>query len=403
MKRIFAPLAVLLMLAPAASAELFILSGGGRLTGELLNPNESPRKQYVIQAAEGAKLTLDASQVKKVARLRPGEAEYEQLAPTCPDTAEAQWKLAQWCLEHKLSVQRQAHLRRVVELNPDHAEARRALGYNRVNGNWVTQDELMAKRGYVRHNGKWMLQQEIEIADKKRKVVVAQQDWCQKLKLWRGWLGTNRDEQARANIAAIKDPEAVKGLAMGLNDDNDPQVRLLFAKALGKLEVAEAARALAIAAIYDPVEELRLTCLDFLQTRRRPDVVAYFAGKLRDKDNVVVNLAGAALGQMKDPSAIGPLIDALITWHKFKIVTGNSAPGGIGASFGKGANGGGGTGLSMNNGPKFIKRNIPNQAVLDALVTLTGRNFNFDKDAWRYWYASQKKTHEALDARRDAK
>ena len=42
-------------------------------------------------------------------------------------------------------------------------------------------------------------------------------------------------------------------------------------------------------------------------------------------------------------------------------------------------------------------------AIRAALVTLTGRNFNFDKQAWKYWYAAQKKSPDALDARRDSK
>ena len=87
--RILASLAVLLVLGSAASAEVFVLADGGRVTGDLLNPKESPRKQYVIQADDGAKVTLDASQVKKVVRSRPDEAEYERIAPTYADMAAA--------------------------------------------------------------------------------------------------------------------------------------------------------------------------------------------------------------------------------------------------------------------------------------------------------------------------
>ena len=57
----------------------------------------------------------------------------------------------------------------------------------------------------------------------------------------------------------------------------------------------ETERALTIAAIDDASEEVRLTCLDYLKTKKRPDVVAYFVGKLKAKDNVTVNLAGVAL------------------------------------------------------------------------------------------------------------
>jgi hypothetical protein len=401
MKQILALLVVLFLLSPAA-ADVFVLSGGGRLTGELLNPDQSPRKQYVIQTPD-AKITLDASRVKKILRPRSGEAEYERIAPTYPDTAAGQWELAQWCRDHKLTVQRQAHLRRVIELDPNHAEARRVLGYNRVDGQWVTYDEVMAKRGYERRNGRWVLPEEAKIADDKKKLESAQQEWFQKLKMWRGWLGADRDQQARSNIAAITDPDAVRALATGLNEDRDPQTRMLYVEALAKIDAAEAARALAIASIYDDVEEVRLTCLDHLQAKRRPDVVSYFIGKLRDKksSNEIINLAAVGLGRMKDPAAIGPLIDVLVTRHKFKI----AQPGGDGAmspSFGKGSNGGS-SGLSVGGRPKYIYRDISNPAVLDALVAITGRNFNYDKEAWISWYASQKRAPEQIDSRRDAK
>jgi hypothetical protein len=277
------------------------------------------------------------------------------------------------------------------------------LGYHQVDGQWVTYDETMTKRGYVRHNGKWMLPQEWQIAEDKKKVEAAQQEWFQKLKRWRNWLGTDRDQQARLSIVAITDPDAVRALATGLRDEKDPQTRKLFVDALAKIDASEAARALAIAAVYDDVEEMRLTCLDHLQTKRRPDVVSYFIGKLTPKknSNEVINLAAVGLGRMKDPAAIGPLIEALVTRHKFKVVQ----PGGEGSmspSFGKGP-GGGGTGLSMGGGPKYISRDISNPAVLDALVALTGRNFNFDKEAWQSWYASQKRAPDKGDARRDGK
>jgi hypothetical protein len=399
MTRILAPLAVLLMLASAASADVFVLAGGGRLTGELLNPNESPRKQYVVQPAEGEKVTLDAAQVKKVLHPRPEEAEYERRAPSCPDTVEAQWELAQWCRDHKLSAQRQIHLRRVIELDPDHAEARRVMGYTKVDGKWVTHDERMTERGYVKHNGKWMLKQEVEIAENKQKIDSAQQEWGQKVKRWRSWLGTERDQQARDGIDSIDNPAAAKALAMGLRDEQDSQTRILFAHALGKIDAPDGAQALAIAAVYDPAVEVREACLDHLQGKRRPDVVNYFVGKLSPKKatNDIINLAAVALGRMKDPSAVGPLIEALVTTHRFKV----AKPGGEGAtstSFGKG-----GTGMSMGGGPRFVYQTFQNQAVLDALVAITGRNFNFEKQAWKYWFSSQKKAPDVIDARRDDK
>lgn len=302
------------------------------------------------------------------------------------------------------TAQREVHLRRVIELEPNHAEARHALGYSQIDGQWATRTEVMTQRGYRLYKGQWKLPQEIELAENKRKQEAAQQEWMQKLKRWRGWLGSDRQQQACENIRTIHDPMAVKGLAMGLRNDSAPPARLLYIEALAKIDTPEAAKALAIASISDPVEEVRLTCLDRLQDKKRPEVVAYYVGKLKDKDNPVVNLAAIGLGRMKDPSAIGPLIDALVTVHKFKI----AKPGGdnaMGGTFGTGPHGsgapGGGVGMSAGGGPTIIHQSIPNQAVLDALVALTGQNFNFDKQAWKYWYAAQKKPPASLDARRD--
>ncbi len=380
------------------------MTGGGRIVGELLNRDESPRQQYVVQVADGAKVTLDAAQVRQVLRPRADETEYERIRPTYADTAAAQWELAQWCREHRLTAQRELHLRRVIELDPNHAEARHALGYSQIDGKWATRKEVMTQRGYQLYKGQWKLPQEIELAEGKRKLEAAQQEWMQKLKRWRGWLGSDRQAQACENIRGINDPMAVKGLAMGLRNDSAPPARMLYVEALAKIDTPEAAKAMAIASISDRVEEVRLTCLDRLQVKKRPEVVAYYVGKLKDKDNQVVNLAAIGLSRMKDPSTIGPLIDALITVHKFKI----AKPGGdnaMGGTFGTGPRGSGspsgGTGMSAGGGPTIIHQNISNQAVLDALVVLTGQNFNFDKQAWKYWYAAQKKPPPSLDARRD--
>jgi hypothetical protein len=403
MKSTVTALAALMILLGAlgtASAEVFLLLHGGRVAGVLVNRDESPRKKYVVQVADGVQVTLDAAQVQKVLRPRADEAEYERIAHTYPDTAAGQWELALWCRDHKLAAQRETHLRRVIELEADHAEARRALGYSRIDGQWTTQDELMTKRGLVKYKGQWKYPQEIEILENKRKSETAQQEWCQKVKRWRGWLGTDRHEQARQNIRTITDPVAIKALTLGLRDDQDPHARLLFVEALSKIDTTETARALAIAAIYDDVEEVRLNCLDYLQTKPRPEVVAYFAGKLKDKDNLVVNLAALGLGRMKDPSAVGPLIDAVVTTHTFKVAN-PGGEGGTNAAFGSGPGGRpAGGGLSVGGGPKYIRRPIPNQTVLDALVALTHRNFNFDKQAWKYWFAAQKKSPDAIDARR---
>jgi hypothetical protein len=285
-------------------------------------------------------------------------------------------------------------LKRIIELDPNQPDARRALGYVQIDGQWTTQDKAMIERGYKRYKNSWKLPQEIELLESKAKLESARQEWFQNIKRWRGWLGTDRDAQARENFSNISDPMAVKALLVNLRGDRFVPAKLIYVEALAKINSPEAAMCLAVASMEDPVVEVRQTCLDRLQTEKRPNVVAYYVSKLRAKDNPTVNLAGAALGRMKDPSAVGPLIDALVTTHKFKIpkAGGDNS---MSTSFGSG-----GGGLSVGGGPTIISKQFPNQSVLDALTAITGVNFAFDQAAWKGWFAAQKKP-ETIDARRD--
>ncbi len=383
--------------AASCPADVFVLRSGGRIDGELLNPDENPRERFVVRIDGGGTVTLQAGQVQQILRARPEEAEYQRLRPSYPDTVEGQWALAEWCLENRLLDQRQQHLQRIIELEPDHGEARRALGYSQFDGQWMTQDEVMADRGYLRYQGRWRTRQEIELLERNRELETAQKEWYVKINRWRDWLATDRAGQARQNLLAIDDPLAARALADRLADAPHPQARILFAEVLAKLGTPEARQALAQAAIDDPVEEVRLSCLDYLKPTNDPTINAFFVGQLKSKDNVIVNRAGIALSYVGNESAIGPLIDALITTHTYRV--GSQSGGNMSMSFPTGGTPGGG-GIAMNQKPKVIRKQIRNQAVLEALVGLSGQNFSYDQRAWQYWHASQRRRVD-VDTRRD--
>ncbi len=383
----------------AARSEVFVLHNGGRVEGELLNPDQSPRKEYVVRLAGGGQVTFDAAMVEQKLYQDPAEIEYEKIKPGYPDTVEGQWALAEWCLNNHLVPQRKVHLGRIIQLDPNHAEARRALGFSQINGEWKTQEEVMISRGYRMYKGRWRLPQEIDLMEKKDKEETAEREWFAKVRMWRGWLGTSKDGQARKNFASIDDPSAVRALTTNLENEGAEDVRKLYIEVLARINTADAVTALAERSMVDPVQEVRLTCLDYLKKERRPGVVAYYVGKLKSKDNLVIRRAAVGLAHMDDPSAIGPLIDALVTVHSFKVTTPT-----FNNSFGTGPGGSGlpgGGGFGFGGGPKIVKRTYYNQEVRDALVSITkGVNYDFNVGAWKAWYSQQKK-RGALDARRD--
>lgn len=389
---LFATAAVLLACGPAGADEIFVLTQGGRIVGQLLNPDQVPRETFEIRTSAGSTITLDRDQVKERVHQRPEEAEYDKIRPHYPDTVDAQWELAEWCRERQLLSQREKHLLRIVELSPDHEKARRALGYSKSGDKWTTREEKMSARGFVWHSGKWRLPQAIEMLEAEKESKAAEGRWQQDIRRWRGWLASGKATMARQQFLAIKDPYAVKILALALNDEPNPKIRLLFVESLARIGTPQALRVLALWAMEDPSEDVGMTCLDYLKGHEDP--VTYFVSRLGSSDNVQINRAAFALQQMEDRTAIRPLIDALVTSHKHKVTVGS---GQTSASFGNNGSGG----LSMGSKTKMVVENRQNPAVLKALVALAdGPNLGFSIPAWKSWYSSQRRPAQ-LAGRRD--
>jgi hypothetical protein len=378
----------------AARGEVFELRGGGRVTGRLVNPDELPRKTYVIETLSGGQVTLAADDVVKRTALGPRETEYEKLRAECPDTVDGHWRLAEWCRENFLTARREEHLRRILQLDPNHKDARAVLGYIPVDGSWKLRREVNESRGLKWYRGRWRTKQEVEVIQRKEDRTKGRQKWYGLLKRYRTWLDDARAEQGRQAIMAINDPAAVAALDYYLSKEELREVKTLYIEVLSRLNTPEAVKALTDCSLEDNDEEVRLRCLDHLKEEKRPEVVADFIQSLKAKDNVILNRAAVGLSYMKDRSAIEPLINALVTTHRYRQGQGN--PGQIGAGFSQGS-----AGLNVGSQPKWARVTHQNQAVLDALTSLTGGvNFGFDVEAWRFWYAQQNK-RGPVDTRRD--
>lgn len=396
-------LPLLLSTAAAARGDVFVLTNQGEVRGELLNPDESPRKTYVVRTSSGGQVVLAADQVQQVRPQSAAEMKYDRYRADCPDTPEGHWTMAEWCRNNRLNAQRDAHLRRILELDPDHAEARRGLGYSQIGGRWTTQEQVMLENGYIRSKlapGKWILPQEEELLERRKEVTTAQLEWNAKLKRFSNWLGTDKHAQGVAGIQAIDDPYAVNALAKAMETDQRQEARLLYLAALGRLNVPASMNILVGVSLYDRDEEIRAAAQDEVVRQDYRPGVARYVQALKDKDNAVVNRAAAALGLLKDPAAVEPLISALVTTHTFVVQKGQ--PGQMSSTFGSGPGGTGGGGFTFGgSSTETVKRTFENRAVLQALVDLTGgTSFNYDVKAWKYWYVAQKKP-KTLDARRD--
>jgi hypothetical protein len=391
-------LVVLSLIGGVARGDVFELANGGRVEGRLVESADGNEKNVVIDLAGGGRMAIPRSQIARVDTISADEAEYEKRARSAPDTVEAHWELAQWCSERKMRNPARLHLERILELDPNHEQARGLLGYRKKDGQWMTRDDVMDGRGLVMYEGRFVTRQHVELLERDKEKKVSESDWGKHLERLRRWLvGRRQDraDEALTEIQSIRDPLAAEAIVGLLEREEDAGLKRLWMEVASRLDHQAAVDALVDLSLLDEDPEVRHQSLEYLMTSGRRGLVRPYIRALKDRDNEIVNRAGAALGQIGETDAIGPLIDALVTKHKFKIAEGNPdqhsytfTPQGGGMSFGGG-------------GPKIITRSLRNPDVLGALVTLAGgASFDYDQEQWRRWLAAQAK-QQVVDVRRD--
>ena len=387
--------AIFVIVAHDAQGDVFLLKSGGQITGTEIKRGE--QKEYIVQSDQGAIVTLSRRQIAKVVRQDNIELQYQQRSRLLPDTAESHRELATWCKQNRLSKQEEIHLQRIIELDPDDEAARLSLGYQLHHGRWMTREQIMAARGLRMYDGKHRTPQDIALREQAKNREKIEADWYRNIHLWVRWLNERRADEAAEKIAAIHDPLAASAIVRLLEKVENQRVRDLLTATLAELRHPLTVSTLVDFSLYEPDREVRLQCLDYLLEYHQPIHLKPYIDALdeRKNKNNIINRAAEALQHIGDKKAISPLIDALVTTHKFKIS--DAPPGNTSASFTPS----GGGGLSAGNKPKFYNRDVPNLKVRHALVELSGgQDFDYDEKLWRRWYVNQL-IPKYIDTRRD--
>jgi len=385
----------------AARAEVFVLKTGGQIEGQQLNPNRERGQPYQLRTDGGVKLSLADSAVLRVIVKTDLDKQYEAFLLKLENTVESQWNMAEWCKEVGLVEQRKRHLAAVIALDPNHAEARRALGYQRFGSRWLTQDEHMQSLGYTRYKGAWRLKQEIEIDSRQTQQELAVKKLRKDIRLWFEQVasGGRLADLASRNLSAIDQPEAAPALAEVLADTQQPRsLRMRALEILSKLPPGLASVTLVRIAMNEADENLRDACLEELKRQGSHSVLSSFLLELKSKDNTRVNRAAECLERLGNKDATLPLINALVTEHNYVQQQGGP-PGSMSTTFSP--NGGPGGGMAMGSKAKIVTERVKNPSVRSALMALhpTATNNQFDIPAWRDWY-SKAQTTSTIDLRR---
>lgn len=392
-----------------AQGDYVLLRSGGEIRGELQSDlkSKSAGERVTIRTLSGATVDVVKTEVESVVRRRMIIEEYETRRRAVSETVAAHWELAEWCRQKSLSKEREAHLLRVVELDPEHTAAHRALGHIRHQGKWMSHDAMMAMRGYVKHKGRYVLPQELELIVKDEHATESEKSWFRRVKMWHGWLESDqpgRQAEALAQLKGITEPDAVPALTRSFQSAVDDQERLLYVQILGKIEGDKPIKPLVVQSLWDEARLVRQASITGLRHRDTDKLLPTYIRALKHGMNVIVNRAGAALGELGNASVIPQLIDALVTQHQYTILVpvpmprpGDMVPVGeqiLPPNIARlGATGQLPYGVATTAPPRMrevtVEKDEENPSVLGALTLLTGENFGYDAPAWRKWYNAQ--------------
>jgi hypothetical protein len=158
------------LLAAPALADVVTLTDGSKREGKVVRENDTEVVLQVTQGRLSAEITFKRDEVRSIERGATAAeqtlAEVERRRSALKDKDTAGWLgYAQW-LDRQAGFSRDAReaWEKVLKLDPENAAARERLGYRKIGGKWLTEEEAMAAQGLVLVNGRWVKPEEKKAA-----------------------------------------------------------------------------------------------------------------------------------------------------------------------------------------------------------------------------------------------
>jgi len=183
--------------------------------------------------------------------------DYRKTRAAAADTVNAQLTLANWCAQHALAAQERSHLWRVITLDPEHAEARRRLGFEQVGKEWFTAEDAKAMRdAEAAHK---------EALDKYREPL---QEILRDLT----HRSPMRQASGRKKLDELADPAALPAIEAVLGSFGG-EVSTFAVEKISQFDGQEPARALCRFALFTTLEPVRTLAIAKLRQREKGDYI----------------------------------------------------------------------------------------------------------------------------------
>jgi len=149
------------------------LQGGAIFSGRIVKQTD---EMVTIDIGDG-EVGVAMSRVESIVKKRSPLDDYdERAAGLAADNADGWRDLGRWASQQGLSAQSRQAYQKVLDIVPNDPEARGALGFVQLNGQWMTEDESFRARGYVKVHGEWMTPNEAQMAQSAAASEQARQD-----------------------------------------------------------------------------------------------------------------------------------------------------------------------------------------------------------------------------------
>ncbi len=151
------PFLMVLVLVPVGAADTVVLENGLEVSGAVAE------RDGAVEVALGGKTRVFPRD--RVKEIRRGESRAEEFArragALAADDAPGFYKLGLWARENGVAGAEGA-FEKVIAIDADHRAARRELGFEKIDGEWVSGDEVMRRKGFVLAHGRWLLPAEAD-------------------------------------------------------------------------------------------------------------------------------------------------------------------------------------------------------------------------------------------------
>ncbi len=152
-------LALSVTLPAATLADVVYLNSGGKLEGRIVSQTDE-----TVEVDIGAgTLSFPMSSVDRIEEGRSPLDDYdEKAAALASDDLDGWLELARWASRAGLGTQARLAYERALTIEPNNAEANRAMGRVELDGRWVSEEEAYRAQGLVNFEGRWMTPEEQE-------------------------------------------------------------------------------------------------------------------------------------------------------------------------------------------------------------------------------------------------